>query len=305
MDPNLNDLFDLTTVKIPSATPGWNLDAWQYIPTKGAKPCPVIVMAHGLSCNKLMSLAPYAETFAALGHACVVFDYRRWGASDGSPRHCIVVKEQLEDYRTVVKYCRQQAQIDPNRVILWGYSFSGGHAITIASEPELNILAVIAQCPHPSLPTNVVMTSGLVKGGLLGILDWIKQALRLKPIYIPGTALPGKVGMMVGPGTYQTLMEQFPDRSIYPNEISASSAFEILPYKPENKISNVACPILIIAAEDDVQIPIVDIGRLPAKAQKCEYLVIPGGHFDVFKGQSSYEELMRAEIEFLEIYVLL
>ena len=28
-----------------------------------------------------MGLAPYAETFASLGYATVVFDYRRWGAS--------------------------------------------------------------------------------------------------------------------------------------------------------------------------------------------------------------------------------
>lgn len=37
--------------------------------------------ANGLGCNKLMGLADYAEQFASAGYACVVFDYRRWGAS--------------------------------------------------------------------------------------------------------------------------------------------------------------------------------------------------------------------------------
>jgi alpha/beta superfamily hydrolase len=37
--------------------------------------------AHGFSANKLMSLSPYAEAFAERGYACLVFDYRRWGAS--------------------------------------------------------------------------------------------------------------------------------------------------------------------------------------------------------------------------------
>jgi hypothetical protein len=62
-----------------------------------------------------------------------------------------VVEEQLADYRTVIKYARQQAEFDPNRIILWGTSFSGtvalfsssfsinkpstgGHAITLAAE---------------------------------------------------------------------------------------------------------------------------------------------------------------------------
>ena len=37
--------------------------------------------AHGISANKLMGLAEYAEAFASLGHGVVVFDYRRWGKS--------------------------------------------------------------------------------------------------------------------------------------------------------------------------------------------------------------------------------
>lgn len=37
--------FEKSTIKIPSVTAGWNLDVWQYIPTrKSSKPLPVIVM---------------------------------------------------------------------------------------------------------------------------------------------------------------------------------------------------------------------------------------------------------------------
>ncbi len=97
-----------------------------------------------------MGLEEYAGEFAALGYGVVVFDYRRWGTSgkpharlsvqpsilgqsmlslvqfaDGTPRHVVYVSEQLEDYRTVVKFCRQQPEFDPQRVILWGSSFAG------------------------------------------------------------------------------------------------------------------------------------------------------------------------------------
>lgn len=44
---------------------------------------------------------------------------------DGLPRDVIVVKNQLEDYRTVIKYARQQPEFDSQRVIVWGSSFSG------------------------------------------------------------------------------------------------------------------------------------------------------------------------------------
>ena len=96
--------FELSNVKIPSRTPGWNLDAWKYIPSKNntSGPLPVIVMqvlygillddcdderrrflfrAHGFSANKKMGLGAYAEAFVSKGYACVVFDYRRFGDS--------------------------------------------------------------------------------------------------------------------------------------------------------------------------------------------------------------------------------
>lgn len=107
--------------------------------------------AHGFGANKLMSLQPYAEAFSSIGYACIVFDYRRWGASgaadlfvsfitipfkiqenlfiDGTPRNILIVKDQLEDYRTVIKWVRQQSEFDPHRVILFGTSFSGWYLI--------------------------------------------------------------------------------------------------------------------------------------------------------------------------------
>ena len=44
---------------------------------------------------------------------------------DGKPRQVVKVSEQLEDYRTVIKWCRQQEIYDPNRIIVWGTSFAG------------------------------------------------------------------------------------------------------------------------------------------------------------------------------------
>ena len=110
--------------------------------------------AHGLSAHKLLALDVYATRYVAEGYACVVFDYRRWGASglwlfefvtvivnrshsrspaptfcpfntDGTPRHVLRVSEQLEDYRTVINWTRQRPELDKNRIILWGTSFSG------------------------------------------------------------------------------------------------------------------------------------------------------------------------------------
>lgn len=43
-----------------------------------------------------------------------------WNWPDGTPRHVFNVKDQLEDYRTVIKYVRQQPKSDAQKVILFG-----------------------------------------------------------------------------------------------------------------------------------------------------------------------------------------
>jgi hypothetical protein len=112
-----------------------------------------------------MGLDAYANAFTSAGYGCVAFDYRRWGASgactvlcrlafpsswsspssqsvlrpsmlnrlstDGTARDSVFVSEQLEDYRTVIKWCRQRQEFDPQRIVVWGSSFSGAYEVHV------------------------------------------------------------------------------------------------------------------------------------------------------------------------------
>ena len=75
--------------------------AWLYLP-EGEEPRPVIVMAHGLGGIREMRLDAYAERFCEVGYACLVFDYRHFGASGGSPRQLLDVDRQLEDWAAAI-----------------------------------------------------------------------------------------------------------------------------------------------------------------------------------------------------------
>ena len=64
------------------------------------------------------------------------------------------ISRQLADWEAALAYVRAHPDIDRTRVAIWGSSFGGGHAITIASRhPELR--AAVAQCPF---------TDGLASG---------------------------------------------------------------------------------------------------------------------------------------------
>ncbi|KAI0775280.1 alpha/beta-hydrolase [Trametes elegans] len=299
----LDDAYEKSHIKIPSATPGWSLDAWKYLPrrrgsTQAAQGLPVIIMAHGVSANKLMGLAPYAEAFTALGYAAVVFDYRRWGASAGTPRHVVYVSEQLEDYRTVIKFCRQQPEFNPQQVILWGTSFAGGHVVTLASERLLNLSAVIAQCPYlGTSPTPALWP--FIKLVLRGVEDVLRQTVGMYPKYIPAVAETGEVGLLTSPGSTQGMLGIVKDKQDYPNEVSASSFFELPFYNPNASAPQITCPVLVVAAEHDNICQLSAASELQRLSPNVELVVLPCSHFELYPGSRMHEESLNAMKDFL------
>jgi len=121
------------------------ISAWLYRPT-GSGPAPLLVMAHGLGAVRTMRLDTYAERFSAAGYACLVFDYRNFGDSEGQPRQLLDIGMQLADWAAAVDYARTLPGIDHSRIGLWGTSFGGGHVIATAARLP-GIATAVAQCP--------------------------------------------------------------------------------------------------------------------------------------------------------------
>ena len=124
--------------------------AWHYNPICNALAdhagTPCVVMASGFGATRQMGLEPYAQRFAAAGLHVLSFDYRHFGASDGEPRHLISVRRQLHDWQQAVRYARILPGVDPERIALWGTSFSAGHVLATAIR-DRRIAVVSAQAP--------------------------------------------------------------------------------------------------------------------------------------------------------------
>ena len=87
-------------------------------------------MAHGFTAVREMFLDLYAEAFAAAGFTTLVYDHFGFGASDGESRQSPLPSLQLQGYRDAVDWLGGQASVDPDRMGIWGSSYSppGDHA---------------------------------------------------------------------------------------------------------------------------------------------------------------------------------
>lgn len=127
---------------------GVNLRGWLYTPVCQIPPrgFPIVVMAGGYATTKEFYSDNFAAKFASQGYAVLLYDHRGFGQSDGVPRYNVDPTVQVADYRNAITYATTLSLIDPERVGIWGSSYSGGECIVVAATDK-RVKAVVAQVP--------------------------------------------------------------------------------------------------------------------------------------------------------------
>jgi len=260
---------------------------------------PCVVMAHGLGGTRDAGLEPYAERFAAAGLAVFLFDYRHFGASDGEPRQLLSIRRQVHDWKVAVSVARRQLDIDPERIALWGSSFSGGHVIAVGAADK-RIAAITSQGPlMDGLAAIAALrryagTGHLLRLAWAGIRDSIANLAGADPHYIPIVGPPGTLATMSSEDAYAGY------RAITPpdwcNEIAARFVLALPFYRPGRRANRLACPTLVQICDEDSVAPVwaAEAAVLHAGDRGTEkhYRI---GHFDIYRNagfrQSSADQL--------------
>ena len=124
------------SVEFRSENPADMIRADLYLP-EGDGPFPVAVMGGGWCYVKELAMPEYAKFIVDRGVAALVFDYRCLGKSDGEPRQHLDPWMQISDYRSAidaVSYLNEyEGLLDPERIGVWGISYSGGHSLIVGA----------------------------------------------------------------------------------------------------------------------------------------------------------------------------
>jgi uncharacterized protein len=256
-----------------------------------------VVLGHGLSAVHDQRLPAYAERFAAAGLAALVFDYRHFGNSGGEPRQLFDIKTQLEDWRIAIDHARGLEGIE--RVGLFGSSFGGGHAITLAAE-SADVGAVVAQCPmtdgfKASLLAPKATAAKLTK---LALQDAVGARFGRRPRLVKAAGLPGEVALMSAPDTVPGFESITPPDSVWINAISARAGLEILRYRPGAHADQITCPILVCICDHDSLVDVRASDRVAQDAAQGEVAHYPIGHFEIYTGEW-FERAVSRQTEFL------
>jgi fermentation-respiration switch protein FrsA (DUF1100 family) len=272
--------------------------AWLFRP-EGDGPHPCVVMAHGFSAVRDQRLDAFAKRFADAGLAALVFDYRHFGASDGEPRRLLSIRRQLDDWRAAIVHARATEGIDPDRIALWGSSFSGGHVVaTAARDPR--VAAVVSQVPYTFGITALAAAGprGIWNLTVHGLRDAAAALLGREPHRIPAVGPPGSVAAMTEPTALPGFLAMTPPGSTWVNEYTARLGLTVLGYNPYRRLGAIRCPVLVAIAEDDATTPARPAARAARRAPNATLARYPGGHFDLYLGEP-FERAVADQVEFL------
>jgi fermentation-respiration switch protein FrsA (DUF1100 family) len=259
-------------------------------------------MAHGFTGTRGARLDAYAERFAQAGLAALVFDYRCFGDSDGEPRQLLDIKRQLADWRAAVDCARGLEGVDPDRIAVWGSSFSGGHVVETAAA-DGRIAAAVAQAPFMDGVAVLAAAAprSAAKITALAVRDEARARTGRPPLLAPAVGPPGSAAAMTSPDAEPGF------RAIAPagwrNEFTPRVMLRLGLYRPGRRAAEVACPLLVCVCDEDAITPPKPALRAAEAAPRGEVRRYPIGHFDIYLGEW-FEKAVADQAEFLARHLL-
>ena len=285
-----------TDLKFPSE--GDQCAAWLYRPAASteqpATGVPCVVMAHGFSLTRHDGLPDYAERLAAAGVAVLLFDHRYLGDSGGQPRQRFRKAAQMQDWRAAVAFARSLEGIDPERIVLWGFSFSGGHVVEVAAG-DPRIAATLALCPMVDGLARALATPPMLSAWLIprALADQFGRHN-----LVPVTGQPGEHAAMTLKGEADGFAAAVPPDSPWRNEISPAVFLTVAMHRPVARARKIAAPLWVGVGEQDVSVSKRAVERLAERAPQAELHRYPYDHFGSFLGEGP-DRVAGDQIEFL------
>jgi pimeloyl-ACP methyl ester carboxylesterase len=270
-----------------------------------ARPLPAVIMAHGLSATiNGMTADRYAEIFHDAGFAVLLFDHRNFGISDGQPRQQINKWVQARGYRDAMTFLAERADIDRDRMALWGDSMSAAEVIVVGAI-DARVRAVVAQVPAcgdnpppPDLDGSLFQSiqEKLLRGDVSATPE-----TTIGPLPIVSTDQKGTPSILKALTAYRW----FTEHGCRFGSKWENTATLVAPATPNAVVcaSHLEAPLLVVMSPEDEMggcNPAITRMAFEVARGPKELFEIGGGHFGMLYHPSPlFDQAARAQREFL------
>lgn len=303
----LVDGWESRRVPVEFESEGAVLRGFLYRAARGEPPFPMVVMAHGTTGTIPMVADRYAEVFAEAGVSALLYDHRNMGGSGGEPRQEINPWVQARGYRDAVTFASTVDGHDPNRIGIWGDSYTAGQVFLVAAcDPRVTV--VVAQCPvFGAEPPDVAPSQGLFEA----IRDTFASGDvsggpgdTTGPMPVVSFDQLGTPSLLTPIQAYRWFIEYGGRHgSGWENRVTRVIPSNTPPFSPYLCAPYVTVPSLMMVAHADEMIhanPKVSRQAFELIPAEKEWYDLDGGHFGlVYHPSDLFEEASRAQADYL------
>ena len=267
----------------------------------GPRGRPCVVMAHGLGATRDCGLDGFVAALTAAGADVLRFDYRHFAGSSGQPRQLVSLKGQQRDYHSAVRFARSLPCVDPDRIILWGASLSGGHVLQVAAQ-DPRIAGVISVTPAVSgvaVSLQMLRSRGVRDvAGLMryAIADGVAALRGTPPVLAPLAGKPGEPAALASPGAMESMLSIA--GPTWRNEFAARLLLSTAAFHPGAHAHRIRGQVLMQIADDDQLAPAGAATRVAARARATVHHY-PCDHFDVYTGAAFHDAIAAHQVQFV------
>lgn len=272
----------INRIDVEFQSDGVTCRGWLYTEDK-SKRRPTVVLAGGWCYVREIVMPTYAETFARAGINALVFDYRNLGVSDGQDRQHLDPWGQVRDYENAISFLERHHLVDPERIGVWGISYSGGHALILAAT-DPRVKSIVSQIPVIDGFENMRRVHGTM--GYRALWELILQDRKLRyehpgeRLYLPHATERwwSEASAWPFPETVRTFLAiKGAAAPLYQNKSSVESVDLLLNYDVGPFVKRIyATPTLMVVSQgDDLTLWDLEIGAfnaIPAPRKKLEII---------------------------------
>ncbi|WP_309121910.1 alpha/beta fold hydrolase [Paenibacillus sp.] len=270
----MNASFHEQEVSLPAAFP---LAATLALPADASSDSkvPVVVMVHGsgdldrdenskrLRINAFKELS---DPIASLGFATLRYDKRGVGRSGGSFLEAGFF-DLVDDAEAAVRYAKSRAELDPERVVLLGHSEGSMIAPAVHVRVPVQGMILLAPTAEPLPDTTAWQREQMYEElrGMKGFSGWLVRLLKVE----------NKIAKMNDEMIAAIRGSDAPVVKYKGKKINAKWQRDHERYDVRVLLREIACPVLAIVGDKDVQVKKDDVYGLRDLVQgPCETLVI-------------------------------
>lgn len=260
---------------------------------------PGILMVGGWGSVQQALTHSFVNRFVAAGYAVMEFDFPGWGLSSGWPRQDINPWRRVRAANDALAHLKNQAEVDPSRIVLWGTSFGGGHVVDLVTQlPDLQGAIIQVPMLDGLVTLRAVPLLRMLKIVFYGIADLLKPGA---PLQMPTVAREGEWGTMDRDRAWDALqlgLAAHPGAK-YVNRVRARSTLTMGFYRPWTRLKDIQVPMLIVGATGDTVAPFVEDKIRRVANPNLRMVQIDADHFDPYF-EPCFPEAIKPQLDFLK-----